>query len=101
MSGHVSAKSLAFQYQPKRRRNIGRPSLRWKNINASNLKQQFLKADLWNVHNDDYNDDNNNDGFDVEMESKLATKKRKVGSLILTKINKRYVQERVEWITFY
>jgi hypothetical protein len=54
------------------------------------LKPQFLKASLRNVHNDDYDDDNTRDGFDVEMESKVAKTKRKVSSLILTKINPRY-----------
>jgi hypothetical protein len=61
-----------------------------KNKNASNFKLQFLKAILRNVHNDDYSDDNTRDGFDVEMESKVAMTKRKVSSLILTKINPRY-----------
>ena len=60
----------SLQYQQEGRRQLGKPSRRLKNKNASKFKERFLKANLINVHNDDYNDDDTRDDYGAEMESR-------------------------------
>ena len=68
--GSYQLTKLSLQYQPKGRRQLVKRSWRLINKNASIFKQRFLIANIINVHNDDYDDDDIRDFYGAEMESR-------------------------------